>query len=427
VGTPAPSAARLYWNGALLTRLMVPATDWGDLRLVESGLFALPAGQGTLRVEADGSFNFDRFELDLVPAADANGDGLADILEPEPDADGDGDPDALDPDDDNDGFTDADESAGSQSDPHDAASRPANHDDDFLSEWNDLDDDNDGLSDLEEAVLGTDPPRADTDGDGVPDRVEVGSNLALPRGADGDGVIDALESDSDDDGLTDGYERQLGSDPSLADTDGDGVLDGAEVGGDLDRPLDSDGDGLADVLDDRWDNFVVRLVSAQTRGNPRAVMLTFSVPVTAVSATDARHYGIDQGVTVEWASLIEAGKVRLHTSPIAEGRVYTLTVTGVKDRAAVPNQIEPGSQIRFVPTQGVLTHKAFRQLPGRRLSDLTNHVKFPVAPDYVGWIVEPELVNNGADYGVQLEGFVTAPVSGDYVFYSTRKTKARCG
>ena len=53
--------------------------------------------------------------------------------------------------------------------------------------------------------------------------------------------------DSDGDGLTNGEERDLGTDPDVADTDGDGVSDGEEVDLGID-PLvvDSDGDGYSD-------------------------------------------------------------------------------------------------------------------------------------------------------------------------------------
>jgi len=69
---------------------------------------------------------------------------------------------------------------------------------------------------------------------------EVYRNCAKTADADGDGIIDGLESaygcssrdrDSDDDGLADGYELfVLGTNPGKIDTDGDGVQDGTENG-----------------------------------------------------------------------------------------------------------------------------------------------------------------------------------------------------
>lgn len=68
------------------------------------------------------------------------------------------------------------------------------------------DDDNDGLFGGEEATLGTDPNDPDSDGDGIEDGEEVGPDIANPLDEDGDGIIDALDSNTDDadsDGVND--------------------------------------------------------------------------------------------------------------------------------------------------------------------------------------------------------------------------------
>ena len=58
------------------------------------------------------------------------------------------------------------------------------------------DDDGDGLTNAVEATLGTSAQAADTDGDGVGDKDEVGESIEAPSDSDGDGTIDALESSS---------------------------------------------------------------------------------------------------------------------------------------------------------------------------------------------------------------------------------------
>jgi gliding motility-associated-like protein/uncharacterized repeat protein (TIGR01451 family) len=68
------------------------------------------------------------------------------------------------------------------------------------------DDDLDGLVTGQEVVLGTDPNNPDTDGDGIEDGVEAGTDLNNPLDEDDDGIIDALDS-------------------NILDTDGDGVND----------------------------------------------------------------------------------------------------------------------------------------------------------------------------------------------------------
>src|SRR5581483_3966079 len=77
---------------------------------------------------------------------------------------------------------------------------------------------------------------ADSDGDGLPDGAEV----ALGS--------DPEANDTDADGLSDGREAEMGTDPTRADTDGDGLADGAEVATGTDpREADTDRDGLSDA------------------------------------------------------------------------------------------------------------------------------------------------------------------------------------
>ena len=78
--------------------------------------------------------------------------------------------------------------------------------------------DEDGVTNGEEETLGTDPENPDSDGDGLNDGEEVSAGS------------DPLNQDSDSDGLLDGEEADLGSDPMNTDSDGDGYPDGAEVG-----------------------------------------------------------------------------------------------------------------------------------------------------------------------------------------------------
>ena len=123
-------------------------------------------------------------------------------------------------------------------------------DGDGVPDMVDLDDDNDGIPDIKEGPDGT-----DTDGDGIPDTLDLDS--------DNDGILDAVESgapsrvlDSDgritgpvgENGLVDSLESDdtagavvtyNGGDP--VDTDGDGNPDF--------RDLDSDNDGLNDVIE----------------------------------------------------------------------------------------------------------------------------------------------------------------------------------
>lgn len=61
--------------------------------------------------------------------------------------------------------------------------------------------------------------------------------------------VNNCDVDSDLDGLLDGVEASLGTNPNEQDTDGDGINDGVEVGDDINNPLNEDGDEFIDALD----------------------------------------------------------------------------------------------------------------------------------------------------------------------------------
>ncbi|MEE9432163.1 MAG: OmpA family protein [Melioribacteraceae bacterium] len=108
----------------------------------------------------------------------------------------------------------------------------------FVTGSGNTDADNDGLTEREEKELGTDPNVADTDGDGLNDGDEVKKYNTDP-----------LATDSDKDGLND-YEEvvKYNTDPNSVDTDGDELNDYAEVKNHKTDPnkKDTDGDTLGD-------------------------------------------------------------------------------------------------------------------------------------------------------------------------------------
>jgi hypothetical protein len=181
-------------------------------------------GDGTFDVVASGHGSLDTdHDGRIDAAADADHDGIPDVVDPAPsvpgtfaDADGDGTADAQDRDLDNDGIPDA------------------------LDGTGDLD--GDGLPNLADR---------DSDGDGISDLVEAGG-----VDANGDGIVDDL-TDTNHNGLADVYDSAAGGTAlPLPDSDHDGTADFRDLDSDNDgisdrqeSTVDSDHDGIADYKD----------------------------------------------------------------------------------------------------------------------------------------------------------------------------------
>ncbi|MFA6514465.1 MAG: thrombospondin type 3 repeat-containing protein [Patescibacteria group bacterium] len=101
----------------------------------------------------------------------------------------------------------------------------------------DVDTDSDGIGNEAETKAGTNPLKADTDGDGYDDKIDTSpldSQLFPGLDTDKDGVSDKVDTDIDNDGLYNFEEEKLKTDPYNKDTDGDSVFDRQDF-----SPLDS--------------------------------------------------------------------------------------------------------------------------------------------------------------------------------------------
>ena len=216
--------------------------DFRDLDSNGDGSFDI-AGSGRAALDANRDGRIDA-------GADSDEDGIRNTADAAPqvfgsfaDADGDSVPDASDLDLDNDGIP-------NNADGSDDA------DGDGLPNLADPDSDGDGIADLVEAG-GADTNRdgsvdnfADVNGNGLADAVETamgGRSLPLPD-TDGDGADNHRDLDSDGDGVSDVIES------GGTDANNDGRQDGSLTSGTaLPRP-DTDGDGMIDSLDTDSDN-----------------------------------------------------------------------------------------------------------------------------------------------------------------------------
>ncbi len=191
-------------------------------------------------------------------SGDSDHDGLSDRTEcgqaPNcADTDGDGIPNYMDEDDDNDGLLtvnegDADQDGDSVIDALEPNELDTDGDD--IKNIHDNDDDGDGALTSEE--VGPDGPwyPRDTDGDGIPDYLDVidGDNGGDSDGdglsdrqecpnapncpdSDGDGIPDYMDTDGDNDGVADGTDNcPVVANADQSDQDGDGIGDACDTG-----------------------------------------------------------------------------------------------------------------------------------------------------------------------------------------------------
>ena len=179
-----------------------------------------------------------------------------------------------------------------------------------------LDSDGDGLSDADELLYSTDPLDSDTDDDGLSDGAEVNTHGTTPT------ILD-----TDEDGLSDGDEVNLhGTDPNLVDTDEDGLTDFHEITISFTDPLvaDTDGDGLSDGVDDDPLNGGETLYTCTSLDLlPNTLSL-----LPANSGTATVDLTINLNISEVLATLQEMGDWYVHAYDVANQNRIILTADG---------------------------------------------------------------------------------------------------
>ncbi|WP_054112698.1 Ig-like domain-containing protein [Marinagarivorans algicola] len=279
----------------------------------------------------------------LNTLTDTDGDGIPDIEDTTttfgdiPDNDRDGIRDAIDLDDDNDGITDVDEDTN--------ALNNGDTDGDGVIDRFDLDSDNDGIPDtLENTTAGT--ASLDADLNGVIDITEAGGTdnltaygnngfvqqlesddttaataLNAPANTDADGLPDYLDLDADSDGIPDLIES--GSALAMAvDTNNDAQIDHTEAVG---------LDGIADSVQGGADGGgVLRpLNSDNVNEDSRAVILDYrdldsdndgiNDVIESGSSSDIDGNGLADGIDLDNNGLIDTGITLTPTDTLAGG------------------------------------------------------------------------------------------------------------
>ena len=174
----------------------------------------------------------------------------------------------------------------------------------------------DGLRDGEEVALGLSPHIADTDGDTASDDAELGDDPEHPLDTDGDGVIDALDGDSDGGGECDRDEYLSGHDPLDPSDDVVGQLLTVTVADD-----EADGPSMLTTVADAGgpDDLSLREAMLIANHRPGADRITFAPSVTAIVLAPSSPL----------PSITDAGTVIEATTPVVIDGGGDLGVIGV--------------------------------------------------------------------------------------------------
>jgi hypothetical protein len=153
------------------------------------------------------------------------------------------------------------------------------------------------------------------------------------------------------------------------------------------------------------------------------------------SAADNFNYTVSGGISVASAVLQADGMTLVltldPTTQLVEDTDYTVTVSGVFDRAETANPIAPDTTVAFRSLKfapGLLNVAAFLNFPGAALGDMDNMInspKYPDNPDDRKFAPRFDSTSAGApynnnsveNYGARLSGVFVPPTSGNWIFY----------
>ncbi|WAM34448.1 VWA domain-containing protein [Caldicellulosiruptor morganii] len=161
-----------------------------------------------------------------------------------------------------------------------------------------VDTDGDGIPDSVEVsgartgfgtLVYSDPNNPDTDGDGIEDGEEIGVLVNGPNGEYYKSSTNPAIKDSDQDGLFDAEEDEYGTKPYNSDTDGDGLSDGIEVSMGY-SPLHKnyDGDSYTDkeeaergldpyLYDKTWFEHIKDILAGATCGDAGEILVKYGI------------------------------------------------------------------------------------------------------------------------------------------------------
>jgi outer membrane protein OmpA-like peptidoglycan-associated protein len=257
----------------------------------------------------------------------------------------------------------------------------------------DNDADKDGLLKSVEKQLGTNPNKADTDGDGLSDGDEVNKYHTNPLKVDSDNdnlsdkdeimvyKTDPNKADTDGDGLLDGDEvLKYGTDPLKVDTDGDGLSDGDDVLKYKTDPLkvDTDGDGLSDVDE----VLKYKTNPLDPKDPPKEVAKPVETPTTkALNAEVGKAIVLEGVVFAVGSSTVGASSDSILTRALKtflENPTMEVEIRGYTDNTGDAKKNAKLSQTR---ADAIKTWLMMRGVPANKISSKGYGSANPIAPN----------------------------------------------
>ena len=233
--------------------------------------------------------------------------------------------------------------------------------------------DKDNLTNAQETKLGTDPSKADTDGDGTNDGAEVGNDVSNPTDTDGDGQIDALESstnDTDDDGTND-QEDSDDADPCVPDANAKGCNTASIAKNQAVRTVEDIAKTINLMADDSDEDTLTFSIVAQPQNGGltgTAPTLTYT-PAANFTGQDTFTFKVNDGKSDSNTATVTITVTEVNDAPTAIAQSVTTDEDTAKQITLTGNDVD-GDDLSYTviqqPEEGTLlgTVPNLRYVPG---------------------------------------------------------------
>jgi hypothetical protein len=147
------------------------------------------------------------------------------------------------------------------------------------------------------------------------------------------------------------------------------------------------------------------------------VQVVFTEPMDPTRAQQTANYALSGGRTVT-AAVLQADRltVRLTTSSLTSGTIYTVTVNNLRTATGV--DLAANLQTSFYYGNGILWEYWLNIGSGNAVADLTGNPNYPYNPSGREYRTLFETPTNWADaYGGRMRGYITPTTTGDYWFW----------